>query len=79
MFPDSAKLWTIHGIWPTQNHKIGPLFCNRTDKFDVKKIEGLLPELRSKWTDVRAGGGDEYNFWKHEWEKHGTCAEQLPR
>lgn len=75
---DSAKLWTIHGIWPTTNHQIGPLYCNRTDKFDVKKIEGLLPQLRAKWTDVRAGGGDEYNFWKHEWEKHGTCAEQLP-
>jgi len=75
---DTAKLWTIHGIWPTKKHEIGPLFCNRTDRFDPKKIESLLPELRAKWTDVRAGGGDEYNFWKHEWEKHGTCAEQLP-
>jgi len=74
---DSARLWTIHGIWPTSNHKIGPLFCNRTDKFDPEKIRPLLPELRSKWTDVRVGG-DEFNFWKHEWEKHGTCAEQLP-
>ena len=77
-FPDSARLWTIHGIWPTSNHKIGPLFCNRTDKFDPEKIRPLLPELRSKCTDVRVGG-DEFNFWKHEWEKHGTCAEQLPR
>lgn len=75
---DSAKQWTIHGIWPTSNHQIGPLYCNRTDKFDPEKISNLLPELRSKWTDVRAGGGDEYNFWRHEWEKHGTCAEQLP-
>ena len=45
-FVDSARLWTIHGIWPMTNHQIGPLFCNRTDKFDVKKIEGLLPQLR---------------------------------
>ena len=79
MVKDSATQWTIHGIWPTTNNQIGPLYCNRTDKFDPEKIRDLLPELRLKWTDVRAGGGDEFNFWRHEWEKHGTCAEQLPR
>lgn len=75
---DSAKQWTIHGIWPTSNGKIGPLYCNKTDTFDPEKIGSLLPELRSKWTDVRANDGDEFDFWRHEWEKHGTCAEQLP-
>lgn len=74
---DSADLWTMHGVWPTKNKTIGPLYCNSTYKFDPEKIKDLIPQLEEEWTDVR-NTSDKYNFWRHEWEKHGTCAMQLP-
>ena len=70
------KNWTVHGIWPTKNGQIGPLNCNRSDPFDIEYIRPILPELRLHWTNVRANTAED-NFWKHEWNKHGTCAAQL--
>ena len=33
---------------------------------------------QSHWTNVHANSPKD-GFWKHEWEKHGTCAMQLPQ
>ena len=30
-----------------------------------------MDDVREFWPDFKP---DEPNFWKHEWEKHGTCA-----
>ena len=63
----------MHGIWPTKNGQIGPLNCDHSKPFNPDYIEPILPDLRLHWTNVRANT-DEDNFWKHEWNKHGTCA-----
>ena len=39
-------------------------------------MEPIKPKLDVQWTDVRLNGPRD-DFWKHEWEKHGTCAIQL--
>ncbi|XP_033225200.1 ribonuclease Oy-like [Belonocnema kinseyi] len=68
--------WTIHGIWPTQFHKIAPLFCNKTLHFDLAALASIEDILEVKWVDIEHGLKPA-SFWKHEWEKHGTCASVL--
>lgn len=69
--------WTIHGIWPNKNGTMDPSFCNDTAQFDLSAISSLKQQMLTKWLEVQKGSkpGD---FWKHEWEKHGTCAMKLP-
>jgi len=72
----NRKQWTVHGIWPTKNFTIGPLYCNRSVHFDFDTLKPILNDLELHWTNVRANTELD-NFWQHEWEKHGTCAMQL--
>lgn len=65
--------WTIHGIWPTQYHTIGPEYCNKSLKFDATVLAPIEKQLKEYWIDVQ-NGSKPYSFWKHEWDKHGTCA-----
>nr|XP_011749326.1 ribonuclease T2 isoform X3 [Macaca nemestrina] len=37
----------------------------------------LLPEMKAYWPDVIHSFPNRSRFWKHEWEKHGTCAAQV--
>lgn len=69
--------WTIHGVWPTEYHKIGPQYCNKSLPFDAKALATIEDTLKIKWIDVENGTA-HYSFWKHEWLKHGTCAAVLP-
>ncbi|XP_015518897.2 ribonuclease Oy [Neodiprion pinetum] len=68
--------WTIHGIWPTQFHKIGPLFCNKTQGFNASTLIPIIHQLDEKWINIE-DGTPHFSFWKHEWDKHGTCASVL--
>ncbi|XP_043802312.1 ribonuclease Oy isoform X1 [Apis laboriosa] len=70
--PKEHDEWTIHGIWPSQYHKIGPQFCNKLP-FNSTALEPLKEELQEKWIDIEKGR-TSYSFWQHEWDKHGTCA-----
>ncbi|CAK9821107.1 Ribonuclease Oy [Anthophora plagiata] len=74
--PKDQNEWTIHGIWPSQYHKMGPQFCDKSKPFDAKALKDLQSELQEKWIDVEYGK-ESYSFWEHEWNKHGTCAAQL--
>lgn len=71
--PKHDNIWTIHGIWPTQFHKLGPQFCNKSLPFNVNDLAPIENELKEKWIDIQ-NGSKAYSFWKHEWDKHGTCA-----
>uniref|UniRef100_A0A0A9Z961 Ribonuclease Oy n=1 Tax=Lygus hesperus TaxID=30085 RepID=A0A0A9Z961_LYGHE len=69
--------WTIHGIWPTKFGEIGPSYCNTSLPFNPEAIYGIKDELEAAWSPVQKH--KQFNsFWKHEWEKHGTCANTIP-
>ena len=63
--------FTIHGIWPEYYNGSWPQYCNRTEKFDVEKLEPIKKYLEKYWTNFK----NPESFWKHEFEKHYTCAE----
>ncbi|XP_070577009.1 ribonuclease Oy-like isoform X2 [Ptychodera flava] len=63
--------WTIHGLWPSHTSGIGPQFCDRNLPFDEGQIKSIRSELKKYWPNLLPEG--ETEFWKHEWEKHGTC------
>lgn len=68
--------WSIHGLWPTKNKTLGPFYCNNSLHFDMSALEKLRNELEIKWIDVHKGC-KPHEFWRHEWEKHGTCSVDL--
>jgi len=72
----NKKNWTVHGIWPTKDKTIGPLFCNKSVDFDFNELSPILKDLKYHWTNVRANT-ELASFWEHEWLKHGTCAMQM--
>eukprot|EP00126_Sphaerothecum_destruens_P015878 Sdes_comp9945_c0_seq1m1498 len=77
-FPLPTHLWTIHGLWPENEHGKYPVFCNRSVKFNSSQIENLLPALRIYWPDLKAASAEGDSFWKYEYEKHGSCALGFP-
>ncbi|KAJ8730567.1 hypothetical protein PYW08_001980 [Mythimna loreyi] len=74
-FPKQKNRWTVHGIWPMKFHAEHN-FCNDTWEFDPKEISSIEDELQEAWIEVY-NDSDPYNFWRHEWKKHGTCATDL--
>lgn len=70
--------WVIHGLWPSIKTEIGPQYCNKSLPFDFERIKWLLPDLLQFWPNLYTNTPLE-SFWKHEWEKHGTCALSLPQ
>uniref|UniRef100_A0A336MN48 CSON014506 protein n=1 Tax=Culicoides sonorensis TaxID=179676 RepID=A0A336MN48_CULSO len=75
--PSPKEIWTIHGIWPTKLNTIGPAFCNNSAKFDPNQIKPIESQLEQFWKNVEKNTKPE-SLWQHEWQKHGTCAAQLP-
>jgi len=61
--------WSIHGLWPQTNINKYPQFCKKVD-FDIRKINPIIDDLKDFWYSDK--GSDE-DFWKHEYEKHGSC------
>jgi len=41
--------------------------------FNASALAPIENELKENWIDIQ-NGSKPYTFWKHEWEKHGTCA-----
>lgn len=86
MFPGSHKCeieknvstWVVHGLWPSIKSEIGPSFCNKSLPFNYNLIKWLVPQLLEFWPNLYTNTPLE-SFWKHEWEKHGTCALSLPQ
>jgi ribonuclease T2 len=74
-FPKTKNAWTIHGLWPSSAHMKGPFFCDKNWHFNMKEILPIKNELIEKWTNVHEETRYD-DLWKHEWEKHGTCAAQ---
>ncbi|XP_052827560.1 ribonuclease Oy isoform X2 [Octopus bimaculoides] len=76
--PDMVKNWVIHGIWPHSSKKHeSPNFCNSSWHFNESEIESIEDDLKIYWPNVLTST-KKASFWKHEWEKHGTCAVDKP-
>lgn len=60
---------------PTDTGKgsLGPFFCNHTSKFNPDGVTEIRPALIRLWPNIH-GQDTEDSLWKHEWDKHGTCA-----
>ncbi|VDK76326.1 unnamed protein product [Litomosoides sigmodontis] len=71
--PVDATPWTIHGLWPNRNDGSFPQFCDNKKKFDVSKLVPIRQKLERNWPNLFALRSVS-SLWKHEWEKHGTCA-----
>lgn len=70
--------FSIHGLWPEYNIHSWPQFCNKTEYSEFNKTKlsewSKIPEMNQYWyTCEHQHGMDNWSFWKHEWEKHGTC------
>ncbi|OCT80109.1 hypothetical protein XELAEV_180269142mg, partial [Xenopus laevis] len=64
------KYWTLHGLWPDKAQ-----MCNNSWPFDSIQIKDILPEMNQYWPDLLHPNKSQ--LWKHEWQKHGTCAASL--
>jgi ribonuclease T2 len=68
--------FTIHGLWPNRCDDTWPQFCagTSTSSFDPAKIDDLTLQLDRVWPDLFAEAGSSgTDFWRHEFDKHGTC------
>ncbi|XP_018413207.1 PREDICTED: ribonuclease T2 [Nanorana parkeri] len=63
--------WTLHGLWTDRSQ-----MCNNSWHFDYDEIKDMLADMNKWWPDVLHPNGSQ--LWKHEWQKHGTCAATLP-
>lgn len=65
---------SLHGLWPQFGNGSWPSFCSRSS-FDYHSLSPILPDLESVWYNCYNDSkiSLDYNFWKHEWSKHGTC------
>ena len=64
-------MFTLHGLWPNYPNGGYPAFCDKKAKFDRSQVADLEDDLNQYWMSYSSSNG---KFWKHEWEKHGTCA-----
>jgi len=61
-----SDVWTLHGLWAEwANGCSGPAF-------DVTLLEPIRDQLESLWPSCFGETTEE--FWRHEWQKHGTCS-----
>lgn len=67
------QFFTLHGLWPNLNNGNYPCTCTDA-KFDVKKVSSIEGDLNTYWPSLN---GPSPTFWAHEYEKHGTCAEDV--
>lgn len=73
---NERNFWTIHGLWPSSDNPTPPEFCNRTLRYNATALEPLVPQLDQYWASLTSTNNNI--FWKHEWQKHGTCATVVP-
>lgn len=74
---NERNFWTIHGLWPSSNKSIQPEFCNTTMRYNATVLKPIEEQMNLYWPSVTVSN---FNiFWKHEWQKHGTCATVVPQ
>uniref|UniRef100_M4DJN0 2-oxoglutarate-dependent dioxygenase DAO n=1 Tax=Brassica campestris TaxID=3711 RepID=M4DJN0_BRACM len=79
-YPTSGKPaadFGIHGLWPNYKDGTYPSNCNPDSEFDKSQITDLVSSLKKTWPTLACPSNEGFKFWKHEWEKHGTCSESV--
>ncbi|CAI2354981.1 unnamed protein product [Caenorhabditis sp. 36 PRJEB53466] len=77
--PSGTPQWTIHGLWPNYENGSYPQNCQGTPKhFDEHLIRDIETQLRTVWPNLYPAKSIQ-SFWKHEYDKHGTCAQSDDR
>lgn len=69
----SNLFFTMHGLWPENSDGSYPCTCT-DETFDISKVKSIESDMNTYWPSLN---GPNDTFWKHEYEKHGTCAEDL--
>lgn len=78
--PENVTTWTVHGLWPSLGtNKTYPAYCNSSWKFEENQIVKIEGKMRIYWPKLIFSSNSRISFWKHEWEKHGTCCTNLPK
>lgn len=61
--------WSIHGLWPQLSKDSYPEYCKKVT-FSYDTLLPIIDRLNAVWYSNEEPNKD---FWKHEWEKHGSC------
>eukprot|EP01083_Nonionella_stella_P005092 14786_1 len=65
---------TIHGIWPDAKSGSNPSYCSNK-ALKESDLLGIEAPMAKQWPSY---GGTNFQFWQHEWERHGTCYTLMP-
>lgn len=76
VIPHNTNSWTIHGLWPTEGKSQGPEFCHGAPSFNPDALKIIEDDLEQWWPNMFINT-EKFNFWKHEWLKHGSCSYKL--
>lgn len=71
--PHIPSRWIIHGLWPNYSNGSWPQFCCPHTPFVNESVSEIRSHLLKVWPNLLKGQSEE-SLWKHEWDKHGTCA-----
>tara|TARA_Y100001970_G_C13569734_1_gene525594 strand:+ start:35 stop:469 length:435 start_codon:yes stop_codon:yes gene_type:complete len=69
LIKEDDNTYSIHGLWPQYTKNSYPSYCKKV-KFSEKALAPIIDDLNKYWYSDR--GQNDY-FWKHEYEKHGSC------
>ena len=69
LIKEDDNTYSIHGLWPQYTKNSYPSYCKKV-KFTEKALAPIIDDLNKYWYSDR--GQNDY-FWKHEYEKHGSC------
>ncbi|CCD62615.1 Ribonuclease T2 protein rnst-2 [Caenorhabditis elegans] len=73
--PSGTPQWSIHGLWPNFENGSYPQNCRGTPRhFDENLIKSIEDRLVVVWPNLYPKKTIQ-SFWKHEYDKHGTCAQ----
>ena len=62
--------YSIHGLWPDYGNGTYPQYCKKVH-FDIQTLKPIMDDLICYWPEDK--GKREGSFWRHEYEKHGSC------
>jgi len=71
LYHRQTSKYSIHGLWPQIPNVQWPEYCT-TKKFNLSELDKTTRRrLKQVWYSYDK---DDEHFWKHEFEKHGTCS-----